>query len=178
MNFFIYDFGAVGWGFVQRAKSCWFGLDSNQQLTVGESVVTKLARLIRIPEPGGKVVNVVISKLGSGWLINGLEPFTLQLLQNKDELRYRDQWLYFTTEDIPKPFRYNGSDKKCPRCKGQLKKNDLVVQCPNSKCRLVYHETENSQCWSYHSTCTCGHSTKTELSWQPDPNDAPERKLK
>jgi len=175
MNFFQYNFDEAGWGFVRCANGCWFGLDSNQQLTIGPAVTTKLARLMTIQEPAGKVIHFVISKPNAGWVINGLLPFTAQVLQNKDELRYLDQWLYFTTEDVPRAYKYNGGDKKCPRCKDKLRKNDLVVQCPNPKCRLVYHESENRNCWTYHSTCSCGHSTKNELSWQPDPDDIPGR---
>ncbi|MBN2410578.1 hypothetical protein JXQ31_02725 [candidate division KSB1 bacterium] len=176
MNFFQYDFGDEGWGFVHVTNGCWFGLDSNQQLILGSSVVTKLARLMSIQEPGGKIVPFIISKPDAGWVINGLVPFTLHVLQNKDELRYRDQWLYFTSEDVPSLMNYNGGERKCPRCKDRLHKDDLVVQCPNPKCRLIYHESDDRKCWSYDSTCTCGHSTKMELSWKPDPNDAPKRK--
>ncbi len=156
-------------------NNCWFGLDSNLQLTIGSSVVTRLARLMSIQEQGGKVVHFIISKPNAGWYINGLVPFTLHVLQNKDELRYREQWLYFTTENVQRILKFNGDEKKCPRCRDKLLKNDMVVQCPNPKCRLVYHESNDRNCWSYSATCICGHSTQMDLSWKPDPNDVPKR---
>jgi len=178
MNFFKYNFRDEGWGFVKHTDNCWFGLDSNQQLNIGSAVVTKLAKMMSIQEPSGKVFHIIMSKPNARWLLNGLVPFTLHVLQNKDELRLRNDWLYFTTDDIPHIMKFNGDVKKCPRCKDKLLKNDPVVQCPNPKCRLVFHESDDRQCWSYNTTCICGHSTRLELSWQPNPSDVPKRNEK
>lgn len=108
--------------------------------------------------------------------VNGDRLHTgLRVLRDRDELRISaDDRYFFSTERLAEVQNYpGGADRSlfCPRCKQEVKENDVAVKCP--LCGNWYHESEDTEllCWTYTEICaTCPQKTSLsgEFRWCPD----------
>ena len=113
---------------------------------------------------------VLLVKDGVPVRLNGQQPLSVSLLQDRDEIALGRVYAYYSTEVLVKIVPFAGAHETifCARCKSALAAEGLAVQCP--ACRLWYHETEAQPCWSYAQTCVCSHPTTTgAFIWQPQP---------
>lgn len=113
---------------------------------------------------------VLLVKAKAPVRLNGQQPLSVSLLQDRDEIALGSVYAYYTTEVMAKIVPFAGAHEPifCARCKSALAKEGLAVQCP--ACRLWYHETEAQPCWSYAQTCVCSHPATTgAFVWQPQP---------
>ncbi|KYK22071.1 hypothetical protein AYK24_02780 [Thermoplasmatales archaeon SG8-52-4] len=170
MNLYAYEHKKNDWQLLLLQNNCVVGLNKTGSLTVGSSVRKIFAYLV---SPRGMNDSQILSMLTINntdtiFKLNGISPFSLSVIRDKDEISYNGQRLYFTEEQVAKiELKQNDTVIFCPRCKDLIKKMTEVVRCP--ACGLLYHESqkEAKNCWSYDSRCICGHPTKFELSWKP-----------
>lgn len=170
MNFYTYDHKKNDWQFLSLEENCVVGLNNLGSLTVGSSAKKVFAYLVLSKGMNDKqTLSMLTTKnMNAMFKLNGVSPFSLSVIRDKDEISYDGQRLYFTEEQVAKiEVKQDDSVIFCPRCKDVIKPNTEVVRCPG--CGLLYHESqkEDKNCWSYDSRCICGHTTKFELSWKP-----------
>lgn len=149
------------------------GLNKKAELTIGAALVTRLAYLLPYRDLYDKRRCAVIPYPSSALKINGMQAFSLQILQDKDEISFNGEQIYFTYETRAQVVVFEPRDGEaaifCARCKGIVQGE--AVKCPGS-CGLWYHESAKGrqQCWSYDAKCiACGHPTGRGLSWKPSP---------
>lgn len=170
MNLYAYDYEKNDWQLLSLEKNCVVGLNNSGLLTVSSSAKKILAHLISCKGFNDKqMLSMLTAKNTDATIkLNGITPFSVSVIRDKDEISYNGQRLYFTEEQVAKiELKQDESVIFCPRCKDVIEPNTEVVRCPG--CGLLYHESEKEgkNCWSYDSRCICGHSTKFELSWKP-----------
>ena len=117
---------------------------------------------------------ILIVPAGMSIYVNGNAVKThARLLRNRDAI----WWcgiapLYFSTEREVRPELFPGHDLPvyCARCKQELAKNQLAVECPT--CGLFHHEDPSAEleCWSYSDVCAgCDRQTGLDaVSWSPN----------
>lgn len=113
---------------------------------------------------------LLLVKEGVPVRLNGQQPLSISVLQNRDEIALGAAYVYYSTEVLPHivPFAQLPETIFCARCKSALMQGDSAVQCP--ACCLWYHEAAEQHCWSYAETCICSHPTKMDaFVWQPSP---------
>ncbi|MFQ6113212.1 MAG: hypothetical protein ACE5NG_03880 [bacterium] len=171
MNIYKYNQKQNDWQLIPVSKSREIGLDKQGEFTVGSTVQKPVASLMAYKDSHGKHRCAIIPYPDSDWKLNGLCPFSLHVLQDRDELSYNGQKLYFTYEQPAKVKTYKAKKEKppifCPRCKDTVA--GPAVRCPGS-CGLWYHQSQERECWTYDSKCiVCGHPTSEGLCWKPAP---------
>lgn len=117
---------------------------------------------------------ILIVPAGMSIYVNGNAVKThARLLRDRDAIWWCGiSTLYFSTEREVWPELFPGHDLPvyCPRCKQELAKNQLAVECP--ACGLFHHEdpTAKLECWSYTDVCAgCDRQTGLDaVSWSPN----------
>jgi len=174
LNSYEYDHKKNDWQLLPLEENCAVGLNNSGSLTVGSSAKKIFAYLISGKRMKDRQMLSMLTtkKADTLFKLNGISPFSLSVIRDRDEISYNGQRLYFTEEQVAKiELKQDDSVIFCPRCKDIIKPKTEVVRCPG--CGLLYHESQKSNCWSYDTQCICGHATKFELSWKP-PTIAPE----
>jgi len=176
MNVYQFDREKSDWQLLSLSGSTEkLGLDNQGRFTVGPSVDKILAQLLPFNDSYGRQRWAMIpagTKIDTLHL-NGMIPFALHILQDRDELSTGGQRLYFTTGqpaeiEVFEPLPDQPS-LSCPRCKDSIEAGNEVVKCPG--CGLWYHESAKLElnCWSYDAQCVCGYPTKNDGAWKPSP---------
>jgi hypothetical protein len=100
--------------------------------------------------------------------LNGQRPFTLSVLQDRDEIAVGAATAYFTTEmpAVVVVFPGVADTLYCPMCRSPLAAGQPAVQC--TRCQRWYHQDTERPCWTYHTHCLCGAPTHGEYTWQPE----------
>lgn len=105
--------------------------------------------------------------------VNGRSvPARMRVLRDQDEIRIGAQRFFFSAEERAqvREFSGEGPGASCPRCKQALRKGDLSVRCPGTKCGVSYHQSEELPCWTYAGVCAlCGHPTALDAGFQFSP---------
>lgn len=171
MNIYNYNKKKCEWQLILLTESTNIGIDQRGELIIGATVKTNLAYLMHYKDTNGKLRSVIMPYPGTNWKLNGMRPFSLHVLQDRDELSFNGQKLYFTYEQPAQvvTFEARKGDPPifCPRCKDIV--SGKAVKCPGS-CGLWYHQSEERRCWTYDPKCiVCGHPTCAGLSWKPAP---------
>jgi hypothetical protein len=176
LNLYEYKNKKNDWQLQSLEENGVVGLNNSDLLTVGPSAKKVFAYLISsrsIINDKQMLSMLTIKNTDTLFKLNGITPFSLSVIRDRDEISYNGQRLYFIEEQVAKiELKKDDSVVFCPRCKDVIKPNTEVVRCPG--CGLLYHESEKEgkNCWSYDAHCICGHNTKFELSWKP-PTIAP-----
>jgi hypothetical protein len=127
-------------------------------------------RLLPCNDGSDSPAYVLLVKDGAPVRLNGQQPLSVSLLQDRDEIMLGSVYAYYTTEVLAEIVPFAGAHETifCARCKSALAEEGPAVQCP--ACSLWYHETEAQPCWSYAQTCVCSHpSTVETFVWWPQP---------
>lgn len=105
-------------------------------------------------------------------LVNGTVPVAgIRVLCDRDEIRLRGAPPVFLSLERPAAVDAMpelGRVAKCMRCDREVVVGSLVVHCP--VCGDVYHETEESPCWTLSAQCrTCENPTALDAGprWSP-----------
>jgi hypothetical protein len=159
------------------------GFDDQGRFTAGPPADKILARLHPFSDSYGKQrwAMIVFDKGNRVLHLNGMTPFSLHVLQDRDELSAAGQKLYFSSEQVVQIEKFELAKGQqplnCPRCKDVIEAGTPAVKCP--ACGLWFHESEELglTCWSYDAKCLCGHSTKGGEGWKP-PVPRPKIKLR
>jgi hypothetical protein len=175
LNLYAYDQNKNDWQLLPLEENCAVGLNDSGSLTVGSSAKKVFAYLVSSKGTTDRQMLSMLTTKNTDTMfkLNGIPPFSLSVIRDKDEISYNGQRLYFTEEQVAKiELKQDDSVIFCPRCKDVIKQKTEVVRCPG--CGLLYHESEeeDKKCWSYDTRCICSHTTKFELIWKP-PTIAP-----
>jgi hypothetical protein len=140
----------------QDGRVAWVAEDTDRQ-----------ALLHPWQETTGAASYLLLVKPGAGVRLNGRQPLSLSLLQDRDEITLGKTAVYFTTETLPVvvPFPGSADTLFCARCKGALNTGELALQCPG--CQLWYHAHDTRPCWTYHTHCVCAYPTHGDFVWRP-----------
>ena len=94
----------------------------------------------------------------------------IRVLRDRDELRVGASRAFFSTETLPTMVSFPGERPVlCARCKLEILAGSPAVRCP--QCRIWHHQSDESPCWTYHTTCTnCDQPTALDANyrWSPE----------
>lgn len=96
----------------------------------------------------------------------------IRILNHRDAIRL-EETVYFSTECLATPQQFPGAPQPlyCPRCKQELKTDQIAVKCP--QCGIWHHQDQAAQrpCWTYAEHCAlCDQPTDLEAGyrWSPE----------
>ncbi len=150
----------------------YLGLSMQNRLTVSRSSLSRVfAHIVTYPLTQERSASALIVTDSDGWKFNGLSPFSMHILKDKDEICFGKQSLYFTLQLSAEKRTYskNGSQNaiNCIRCKTLIEPGTSIISCP--ACSRIYHESSDLGCWSYDTKClVCGEETSPTLNWLPN----------
>lgn len=133
------------------------------------------AYLMRHPGPNGQDTWLLFASGHENVSINGQRlDLAIRCLRHKDEVRLGRSVLLFSLEEQAGVVSFPGIGKpcKCARCKQEILPGTPAVRCPNARCGVWHHQSQESPCWTYAETCAalCGQPTSLEagLQWVPE----------
>jgi hypothetical protein len=131
--------------------------------------------ILQVPDSPGGECWVVIHAPGQGLRLNGTALVTgIRVLSHRDELRLAGVAgrAFFSLEGLAAVAPFDGvEDSRCPRCQQPIELGTPAVRCPQPRCGVWHHESEEFGCWTYSPTCSlCDQSTELEggFRWTPD----------
>ena len=134
------------------------------------------AELVRSAEPDREWV--LLAQGEDNLRVNGLPlPLGIRVLRHRDEIRLGSLGTaFFSTETLARVVEYPGPTAvECARCRVEIQKGFLAVQCPN--CDVWFHEGpdeagKDRPCFTYAPTCVyCPHGTRLDAGYQWSPED-------
>jgi len=119
---------------------------------------------------------VLISPPGVSALVNGTPVLPgIKVLADRDEIRIAgtSNRLFYSTERLARvePFPGCGQPMSCQRCKQPITKGSPVVRCPQPRCQVLHHQSEELNCWTYSDRCSnCDQPTELDAGyrWTPE----------
>lgn len=131
--------------------------------------------ILRLPESPGVERWVVIHTPGRALRLNGTALVTgIRVLSHRDELRLAGVAgrAFFSLEGLAAVVPFEGLEgSRCPRCQQPIQPGTPAVRCPQPRCGVWHHESDEFPCWTYSPTCSlCDQSTELEggFRWTPD----------
>ncbi len=116
---------------------------------------------------------VLMASPRSNVRINGtpVAPLGIRVLMDRDEICVNGTRLFFSTEKLARVEPFPGAHQpvSCPRCKQEIFKDTLAVQCP--QCGVWHHQTDDLPCWTYSERCAlCDQPTALDAGfrWTPE----------
>jgi hypothetical protein len=134
---------------------------------------SRVAMLVPFSSPNAPPEWALLAGPAAAVSANGQPVRTgIHVLSDRDEIRVKGQpSLFFSTERLARAEPFPGADREilCPRCKQEINKGILAVECPS--CLVWYHQSEELPCYTYAEKCaTCSHGTSLDagFSWTPE----------
>jgi hypothetical protein len=131
--------------------------------------------VLRMLDSTGAEGWVVIHTPGPALRLNGTALVTgIRVLSHRDELRLAGAGgrAFFSLEGLAAVAPFDGVEgSRCPRCQQPIELGTPAVRCPQPRCGVWHHESEEFRCWTYSSTCSlCDQSTELEggFRWTPE----------
>ena len=97
----------------------------------------------------------------------------MRVVADRDEIHVEGVGAYFfSTESLACIKAFPGAEQKiyCPRCRQEIEKESLAVQCP--QCNVWHHQSEELPCWSYSELCAlCPQRTDLDAGYRWTPED-------
>jgi hypothetical protein len=127
------------------------------------------------PSCSGDEQWVVVNAPGRVLRINGMALATgIRVLSHRDELRVAGLAgrVFFSLEGLARVVPFDGLEgSRCPRCQQAIELGSPAVRCPQPRCGVWHHESEEFRCWTYSPTCAlCDQPTELDAGfrWTPD----------
>ena len=131
--------------------------------------------VLRVPDEPDDECWVVIHTPGEALRLNGTALVTgIQMLSHRDELRLAGVAgrAFFSIEGLARVAPFDGLEgSRCPRCQQPIELGTPAVRCPQPRCGVWHHESEEFGCWTYSRTCSfCDQPTALDggFRWTPD----------